>query len=191
MNKEKYPWTEIFTVEFWKKRKKTDWVLILLTGVLLLVITMPTSDNKTTKKQQENANGQVENISNQQTADYRKELEQELRRMLQNMQGIGKVEVMITLQDTGEKVIEKDVNTSIRQESAKQTEKQTQENSVYQKEGDASIPYVTKETKPAVEGVLIVAQGGGSAAIQEQISRAVLALFSVEAHKIVIVEMKQ
>ncbi len=191
MNKEKNPWTEVFTVEFWRKRKKTDWVLILLTGVLLLVITMPTSDSKTTKKQQENATGQMETVSNEQTADYRKELEQELSRMLQNMKGIGKVEVMITLQDTGEKVIEKDVNTTVRQESAKETEKQTQENSIYQKEGDTSIPYVSKERKPAVEGVLIVAQGGGSAAMQEQITRAVLALFSVEAHKIVIVEMKQ
>ena len=191
MNKKQYPLAEIFTTEFWKKRKKTDWVLIILTGVLLLIITIPGSGVKEKKEEIKSTNSQIEGSVDGQNTDYKKELERQLSGMLQNMQGIGKVKVMITLQDAGEKVVEKDENTTIRQESAKQVEKQRQENSIYQKEGDASMPYVTKEKKPAGEGVLIVAQGGKSAVAQEQITRAVLALFSVEAHKIVIVEMKQ
>ena len=191
MNKKQYPLAEMFTTEFWKKRKKTDWVLIILTGVLLLIITIPGSGVKEKKEEIKSTNSQIEGSVDGQNTDYKKELERQLSGMLQNMQGIGKVKVMITLQDAGEKVVEKDENTTIRQESAKQVEKQRQENSIYQKEGDASMPYVTKEKKPAVEGGLIVAQGGKSAVAQEQITRAVLALFSVEAHKIVIVEMKQ
>ena len=40
-----------------------------------------------------------------------------------------------------------------------------------------------------MEGVLVVAEGGGDAKIVKNISDAVLALFSVEAHKIKVVKM--
>ncbi|MEI3340576.1 MAG: hypothetical protein V8R80_12125 [Eubacterium sp.] len=43
--------------------------------------------------------------------------------------------------------------------------------------------------EPEIEGILVVAQGGGNTAVAENISEAAQALFSVEAHKIKVVKM--
>ena len=43
--------------------------------------------------------------------------------------------------------------------------------------------------KPEIEGVLIIADGGGNSAVVQNISEAVLALFRLEAHKIKVMKM--
>jgi stage III sporulation protein AG len=42
-----------------------------------------------------------------------------------------------------------------------------------------------------VEGVSVVAQGGGDSQIQKNITEVIQALFGIEAHKIKVVKMKQ
>ena len=54
---------------------------------------------------------------------------------------------------------------------------------------DKTKPYVTSMEKPKVKGVLVVAQGGGNASVDSNISQAVQALFDVEVHKITIAKM--
>ena len=56
-------------------------------------------------------------------------------------------------------------------------------------EDDNTKPYVTSNEYPQIEGVLVVAQGGGNPSVNAQISDAIFALFDVELHKIKIVKM--
>ena len=56
--------------------------------------------------------------------------------------------------------------------------------------GDTS-PIVVSEKYPEIEGVLIVCQGGNSADVEVHIKEAVEALFSVDAHKIVVCKRKE
>ena len=66
-----------------------------------------------------------------------------------------------------------------------------EENTVFMTEADGSrTPYVRKTLEPVVKGVTVVAQGGGDARIQKDITEVVQALFGVEAHKIKVVKMK-
>ena len=51
-------------------------------------------------------------------------------------------------------------------------------------------PYVVKELEPKVQGVVVIAEGGGNPAVQQNILEAVQALFPVEAHKIKIMKME-
>ena len=48
----------------------------------------------------------------------------------------------------------------------------------------AHTPYVRKEIRPQVEGVLISAEGGDHAVVRKEITEAVQALFGIETHKI-------
>ena len=48
-----------FREKKWKDLKKSDWVVIGLIGVLLLVIAMPMEERKSEEKSRENAGGQV------------------------------------------------------------------------------------------------------------------------------------
>ena len=118
-----------------------------------------------------------------------------MEQVLEQMEGVGKVEVMITLKDQGEHVVEKDDTRSSQDISeedgtVKRTtaERQHQEQTIYA-QGNSGEPFVSKEMTPKVEGVLVVAEGGGNAKTAKNISDAVLALFPVEVHKIKVVKM--
>ena len=52
------------------------------------------------------------------------------------------------------------------------------------------MPYVIKQLQPEIEGVFVIAEGGGDENVQLQITEAVQALFGIEAHKIKIAKRK-
>lgn len=163
----------------WKNRKwsKTDWLICLLGGILLLVIALPTSDSKEESSQEEPEKEQLQITEEE---DYKMQLEQELEELLRSVSGAGKVKVMITLKDQGEEILDKNIisdETSHEQETVQ-----------FEKE-DETVPYVTKTKTPSVEGVVVVAEGGGNSMVRTNLTEMVLALFPVETHKVKIVPM--
>ena len=104
---------------------------------------------------------------------------------------------MITLKDDGQQLVEKDRGRSsqdIQEQDGTttrtDTQQQSQEETVYFDGNESGgTPFVAKEIVPEVEGVLVVAEGGGNAKVAKNISDAVLALFPVEVHKIKVVKM--
>ena len=170
-----------------------------LVGVLLLVIAMPIDQGEQERREA----GKAAEAAGEGTDRggisglYEKELERRLKLLLEEMEGVGKAEVMITLQDEGERVVEKDLAQDSQTVSEKEgeasrstQEKQYQEETVYSQEGGSGgDPFVAREVMPKVEGVLVVAQGGGDPKVAKNISDAVLALFPVEVHKIKVVKM--
>ena len=53
-----------------------------------------------------------------------------------------------------------------------------------------NVPYVVRTIPPAVEGVVVIAQGAGRQTVQENIIEAIQVLFGIDANKIKIVKMK-
>lgn len=183
----------------WKQIKKSDWILLALAGVLLLVITLPDGEKKTP---QENVSAVPEPPAEEEQSveeeAYVTYLEEKLERVLAQIDGAGKVTVMITVSDAGEHVVVKDTN---------RTKSETEENdssggnrvsqdtryeeaTVYVENGDETYPYVQKEKLPTVEGVVVVAEGGANARVVSDISEAVQALLRVEVHRIKVVKME-
>lgn len=72
--------------------KKNQWLIVLLAGILLVVIAIPTE-----KKSQ----NQVE-IKKNTEESHSSEMEEKLENILSNMQNVGKVQVMITYKDSGQ-----------------------------------------------------------------------------------------
>ncbi len=179
----------------WKKKKpKKDQCLILfLVGVLLLVIAFPSSCGESSSGIDEAAvlSGTSETAA---VSDYEAEMEDRLADILSRMEGVGAVEVMITFQDSGETVVEKDV-AYVQEESSSQTDgtsdtrTESSEATVYTDSEEE--PFASKEIVPAIEGVLVVAEGGGNSTVAANISEAVEALFGLEAHKIKVVKMEK
>lgn len=177
-----------------KKLKRSDWLILVLAGILILIIALPT-DTKG-KKQAEEAKENISKENNIMEAS-KDEIEQKLEDILEKIDGAGEVKVMITYQDSGTQVVEKDKNTSENSvEESDSTggvrstkEQQLQESTVYEEADAGNTPFVSKELLPKVEGILIVASGGDNQKVKQNISEAVLALFQVEAHRIKIVKM--
>lgn len=187
---------DFFQKKAWKKWDKSQWTILILTGILLMVVAIPTGERKEKEsKIQENQEQQIQEITSQK--DYTRELEVKLKDTLSKINGVGKVEVMITLEDMGESVVEKDQTneTSDLQETdstggvRREQNVQTTRATVYGEEGDQKNPFVGKEMMPKVSGVLVVAQGGEDTVVKQNISEAVMALFQIDVNRIKVVKM--
>lgn len=198
-----------------RKIGKDRLLIALLIGILLLVITIPIGDGgestgKTDGEGDGYASGGSENGSGAYGSleqEYVSRMEAQLSGILSQMEGAGEVQVMITLKESSEKVIEKDTEVSGENVSEKDSqggERITQnenrkettiysagdgESGAYYSQADQSgEPYVSKELSPRVEGVLVVATGGDDAVVIKNITEAVQALFGIDTHKIRIVK---
>lgn len=172
-----------------KNMGKTQWITLILIGVLLLVIAMPVSPDTRDKQEEKNSASKESSVSTQK--DYQEYLEQQLEEILETMDGVGDVRVMITVKDKGEKVVARDSASS---HSSSTTENGTVSDSysmdsttVYDGE---DMPYETKELLPEVEGIVVVAQGADNITVESKIYQTVKALFQVDAHKISVVKMR-
>ncbi len=125
-------------------------------------------------------------------------LESSLEELLGTMDGVGKVRVMVTLEGSGETVVEKDVGKerdgTTEVDSAGGSRNTTSinesEETIYLKgQGSSDIPYVRKVLSPQVTGVAVSAQGGGNARVAANITETLQALFGIEKNKIKVVKM--
>lgn len=177
--------------DIFKKMDKTKWMILGLGGILLLVIAIPTERGQSTNDLATLEQEPADSLSQDRfIRTYKKQLADDLEQALTSMDGVGEVRVMITFQDSGEAIVEKDVIKSSSGQNNTQTGSQYQESTVYLEENNRE-PYVSQQKLPAVEGVLVVAQGGGDSRVKQEISDVVQALFPVQAHKIKIVKMQE
>lgn len=191
-----------------EKRKKIEWkdigisklFIMLGAGVLLVLMSFVGFSDQNYSRE-----GIVENKQSGETEIYITEttyedlLEDKLRNVLVLAKDVGKVEVMITIKATGEKIAlkEQTETKSTTCEADGQggsrdiTEDERTELIIYKKNSDGSqIPYIVKEMMPEIEGVVVIAEGGGNTLTVNNIIDAVMALFDVPIHKIKVLEMK-
>lgn len=182
-----------------KNLKKDQLLIAFLVGILLIIIAIPTTEaNKEEKEAVKDIENKDTNSNLYGKTSYEEELEIRLEEALRKVDGVGNVEVMITLKSTEEKVIEKDIPSTKEEtkevdgEGGERTSRSESEEeaTVYSQSGDGSSnPYVIKELKPEIEGILVIAEGGGNSVVVQNISEAVLALFRLDAHKIKVMKM--
>ncbi|MCI6043342.1 stage III sporulation protein AG [bacterium] len=182
-----------------RKMKREQWIVCGLAGLLLLVIATPVKKTDSGESSDEKADRQDTAGVEQQVTDIRREYEQQLTEALSQVEGVGEVNVTVTMESTGKKIVEKDNpqdEQTSRQKDSEGSESNTQssstqETTVYAETEDGSqTPYISSETYPEIRGVLVVAKGGGDPVIVQQIQEAVMALFHVDAHKIKVLKMK-
>ncbi len=184
-------------------------VIVVLAGILLFVITLPTkeqpaasSEKKVLEEAAQTAEESVSAVSaTEQTKleEYASAQEQKLKQLLSAMEGVGEVEVMLTFASSEELVVEKDApvvrSNTVEKDSAGGARTITQyeagDTTVYTSVAGDSNPYVVKTLSPRVEGVLVMAQGGSDGEVVRNITEAVQALFGVEAHRVKVLDMDE
>ena len=175
-------------------RDKHTWLVLGLFGALLLVIAMPAGSPKTQEEDagaDASAGGQEETEApgTQEDAGEVAALERRLEETLSLVGGAGRVRVMITLKDNGARVVEKDTSRQTGAGLSGEGTTDVSESSVFERTGDGEQPFVSNELTPQVEGVLVVAEGGGDSLVKQNILQSIMSLFPLEAHKITIVKM--
>ena len=147
------------------------------------------------KKDEQKVENSVNSAETHQEKDYQTKLEEELEEFLAKVKGIGEVEVLIYLNATQEYVVEKDIPSHqviSEDENGKSSEENKEEDTVYTvNDSGEQVPFITQTKHPAIEGVVIAADGAGQENIRIQIIRTVMALYGVDANKIDVLERKK
>ena len=209
-------------IEKWKLKlrnmKKEDYIVLVLIGVLLLIISLPTDREKDAKGNisisgEENGqeggkaakieSGTEENTekTEEKTGGLNKNTCYDIDSYVENLEKrvAGKVQVMITVSDTGTEILEKDteINAADLEETddaggrRKNTESGQREEAVYFRDAEGNeIPYVVQRKLPEVTGVVVIAEGAGNETVKENIIGAVGVLFNLNEHRIKVIRMK-
>lgn len=188
-------WNRIFE-KIQNKSGKEKITIVVLTGILLLVISLPTGSKSGQTETNENTQTRQTGLS-ESAKSYETVLEEKLEKALKKVEGVGEVSVVITLKNTSEKIIaaDSDYSESVIQESdsaggmRSTTQQSGSTSNIYYDTQEGSEPYVTKENMPEVEGIVIVAKGGGDGTVCADITSAAEALLGVPAHKIKVLKM--
>ncbi len=214
---------EKWNMKQWKqmieKIGKDRLAILLIGGLLILVISMPVKNDKkadSSQKSTQSLTGLNEKMSEETTTDstydaalstdqtmqlydtYAAYLEKKLGNALIAINGAGRVKVVVTLEDVGSSIVEKDIsyqrdndNQNDGSTSSSAARYEDQEETVYTVDSQGrDIPYVSKQILPSVEGILIVTDGADKENVKKQMKAAVLSLFDLDEHKIAIVKMK-
>ncbi len=179
-------------------------IMMFTAGVLLILLTFPglfgaekkEKDKKIATESTDWQNGT--NTTSYDSNTYISELEGRLENILRKVNGIGEVEVMITLRTSGEQIPLKDVPYTQEGLNEVDGEGGSRTNNRIQKEESTvlvigedgnSQPYILQEREPEVEGILVIAEGGDNVLIIKDIMEAAEVLFNIPAHKVKVMKM--
>ena len=179
-----------------------QWGMFLVAGLCCLVIVFPMGDKKESEsvgeRREEKQFEDNEEISYLEEETYVAQLEKRLTGILSDVENVGEVKVMITVESTVQKSILRD--GSYEKESVTETdsaggsritlEEKREETTVFYDIEGTSTPYILSETYPKITGVVVIAKGCGTGSVDLDILNAVQVLFDVPAHKIKIMKMK-
>ena len=163
------------------KLGKDKILIVILAGILLMVISIPVKDRQTVSEN---------TTSNQESGEatqkmYEEYVEKRLEDTLSDVEGAGKVKVMVSLKNSSEKILAKDTDYS--DENSNSTQKT--ETHIFYDTANGNTPYVVMENMPVIEGVIIVCEGGDNKELVSEITNAVYGLLNVPVHKIKVMKM--
>ncbi len=170
------------------KNNKMLMVLAVAGIALLLVSRVIGSANDPQESKPTSTPSNVESFEN--------EIQRELQKMLNLMGGVGKVDVMVTLESGPETIYSENITESKRQNDEQDNQGGTRTTVEYNRTGQLVIvrrggneePVVIKEIMPKVRGVLVVCDNASSPKLRLEITKAIQAVLDVPAYKISIVE---
>ena len=194
-----------------KKLRKDQCLIIILVGVLLCVIALPVQQ----KESKSNISNIIDDTINNHIPEdmddthtemtdtasfYTEYWENKLEDALKDVDGVGKVKVLINLKESEQKIVEKDGTEEYSDTTEEDAsggsrtigESRVEKNTIYTVDDRGQdVPYVVMTIAPTVEGVVVIAQGSGQQGVQENIIEAIQVLFDIDANKIKIVKMKK
>lgn len=136
--------------------------------------------------------------NNKTISGYEEEYEKQLKKALEEMLGVDDVMVMVNIDSTDKKVLEKNTVTKSQTTEEKDNEggerkvqdTSTDEQLVIIREGEKEVPIVVEYQKPAIRGVLVVAKGAENIQVKKWIIEAVTRVLDVPSHRVAVMPKK-
>jgi stage III sporulation protein AG len=136
--------------------------------------------------------------NNKSISGYEEEYEKQLKKALEEMLGVDDVTVVVNIDSTDKKILEKNTVTKSQTTEEKDNEggeRKVQDNSTDQqlviiREGEKEVPIVVEYQKPAIRGVLVVAKGAENIQVKKWIIEAVTRALDVPSHRVSVMPKK-
>lgn len=188
-----------------KNKKFFNLIIIVLVVLFLLLASSSLNFNKLSNKNNlSDVSGTTkvntgEATMNEDLQNYENTQKEELKKMLQSIDGVGNVEVMIYFESGETKVpaVNDNKQTSNTEEKdtnggTRLTEQETGGSTiVMQSDSNGTEPFITKVYKPQITGVLIAAEGAESSKLRYDIQEAVSSLYNISLDKVNVYPMKR
>lgn len=167
-----------------KKPAKTTLIMAAgLLGILLIGISpMLKTDNQSKPKQEIIPSAE----------EYAAALETRLEKILGRIDGVGEVEVMITLKSgyTYTYAVTEKVNSDVSEEYKSDDQRKTQQKNTteqnYVMVEDGESPLITSLNEPQIKGVVVVCAGGGDQRVVAEVTAAVKTALDISSAKITV-----
>lgn len=176
------------------KKLMNNLFIILIIGIILLIVANIIMGEK---KDIDINPGSVETLDDpiNGNLDYESILEGKLENILSQMAGVNKVKVMITLEDTLEKIPA--FNTTQNNETTNEIDSQggtretiREDMTIQVATGSEGSFTVLKEIKPTVKGVIVIAEGAGNLEVKEMLYQAVKTVLGIPGSKVEVYSSK-
>ncbi len=154
------------------KKLKFEVILIIILAVILIGVLIFGNGFSVSK---------LFNNSTTVNSNYQQNLETQLESLISNLDGAGKVKVMVTFLGSESEVLAKNVE-SIEENGVIKTVE-----TIITVSGK---PYVTKTENPEIKGVIIICEGGENLTVKMNITEIITTALNVSADKIRILKMK-
>jgi stage III sporulation protein AG len=180
------------------KKLVENLTVIFLIGLILLI-----GASALSKPRPSNSNDNKElvlvNQKESSSEDYAQKLEKDLKNILSKIEGVGNVEVLITLNSDEEVVAAMDVVESSTTTNEKDSSGgiretiQTESNNrvvTSQNTSGQNAPIVLKRIMPEIRGVIVVADGAKDPRLRYELSSAVQTALGIPAYKVKVISSK-
>ena len=183
------------------QKKKIENLIIFVIILIITIIAINSiwngKNNKSTTKEENNTySKQLANSESSNSNLEENQLEKRLENILSKIEGVGKVNVMLTYSQSSE--IVPVYNETSKDSSTEETDssggsrsiKQVDNNKeiVFQSENGQNVPITKTIVNPKIEGVIVTAQGANNANIRTNIIQAIGAVTGVATYKIQVFE---
>lgn len=196
---------ELYSAEGKESKKKMENMVILLIILIITCIAVnkiwngDKKEDETQTRQNTTTGKQLATQENNSNSENTTDLQSNLERILSNIDGVGKVSVLLTYSESSELVPLYDENKSeTTTEEADTsggkrttTDTNTQKSAIMQENSSGEKSIITQKTvSPKIEGAIITAEGGENANVKTQIIQAVEAATGLATHKIQVFKLK-
>ena len=182
-----------------KKNLENAIVFVIILVVTIIIINTIWGGNESKKEEKTTQDNSAQLVnSDVESVETSEDTEKSIKQILSKINGVGKVEVLITYSESSQVVAmynEKNNESQTKEEDKSGGTRTIQENTtdkeiVYKEENGKKVPVTEKVVMPKMEGALIVAEGANNAEVKTNIIQAVEALTGLATHKIQVLEMK-
>lgn len=154
-------------------------ILLGAAGILMIML----SEIIPAGKKADNSKTEITRVHDHDSNDFRKQTEKELKELLEQIDGVGECEVMVSVECSTEYIYAENISRYSEENAERRSEKLDEDIVITENSGTRQ-PLVRKVIDPRIGGVVIVCEGGGDIRINERVQKAVSTALNISSSRV-------